>query len=76
VASQTQEPGQGSELSVVLELDGLQWATEKNAVEAVLRRRPGVTGVQANPVAQTATVTYDPGRTTIADLAGWVRNCG
>jgi len=76
VASQAQEPGQGSELSVVLELDGLQWATEKNAVEAVLSRRPGVTGVQANPVAQTATVIYDPGRTTIEDLAGWVRDCG
>ena len=60
----------------MLELDGLQWATEKNAVEAVLSRRPGVTGVQANPVAQTATVIYNPRRTTIEDLAGWVRDCG
>ena len=66
----------GSERSVVLEVDGLQWATEKNVVEAVLGRRPGVAGVEANPVAQTATVTFDPARTTVGDLAGWVRDCG
>lgn len=38
--------------SVVLELDGLQWATETKAVEAVLGRRPGVIGVEANAVGQ------------------------
>ena len=65
-----------SERSVVLELDGLHWASEKNAVEAALGRRPGVVGVAANPVAQTATVIYDPARTTVEDLAGWVRDCG
>jgi Cu2+-exporting ATPase len=32
--------------------------------------------VEANPVAQTATVTYDPARTSVADLSGWVRDCG
>ncbi len=68
--------GEGVERSVVLEVDGLHWASEKNAVEAVLGRRPGVTGVEANPVAQTATVTYDPSTTTVEDLAGWVRDCG
>jgi len=62
--------------NVVLELDGLQWATEKNAVEATLGRRAGVVGVTANPVAQTATVTYDPTQTTVEDLTGWIRNCG
>ncbi|MGQ0843004.1 MAG: heavy metal translocating P-type ATPase [Sporichthyaceae bacterium] len=66
----------GTERSVVLELDGLHWASEKNAVEATLGRRPGVVEVAANPLAQTATVTYDPSRTTVADLAGWVRECG
>src|SRR5712691_3834627 len=66
----------GSERSVVLEVDGLQWATEKNVVDAVLGRRPGVVAVEANPAAQTATVTFDPARTTIGDLAGWVRDCG
>ncbi|WP_308284527.1 heavy metal translocating P-type ATPase [Pseudonocardia oceani] len=62
--------------SVVLELDGLQWATETNAVEAVLGRRPGVIGVEANAVGQTATVTFDSATTTVEDLAGWVRDCG
>jgi Cu2+-exporting ATPase len=66
----------GSERSVVVELDGLRWATEKSVVEAVLGRRPGVAGVAANSVAQTATVTYDSARTTVEDLAGWVRDCG
>jgi Cu2+-exporting ATPase len=67
---------EGAERSVVLEVDGLHWATQKHAVEAVLGRRPGVVGVAANPVAQTATVTYDPARATVEDLAGWVRDCG
>lgn len=66
----------GSQRSVVLEVDGLHWATEKNVVEAVLGRRPGVVGVEANPVAQTATVIYDPARTTVEDLVGWIRDCG
>ena len=45
-------------------------------VEAVLGRRPGVLAVEANPVAQTATVTYDPTRTSVAELTGWIRDCG
>jgi copper chaperone CopZ len=32
--------------------------------------------VASNPVAQTATVTYDPARTSVALLADWVRECG
>ncbi|MCV7355375.1 copper-translocating P-type ATPase [Mycolicibacterium fluoranthenivorans] len=59
----------------MLELDGVQWATQKNVVETVLGRRPGVVGAEANPVAQTVTVRYDPARTTVEDLAGWVREC-
>ena len=62
--------------TAVLEVSGVHWATEKAVVEAVLGRRPGVVSVEANPVAQTATVTYDPGRTTVVELAGWVRDCG
>jgi len=42
---------------VVLEVGGLQWATQKNAVEAVVGRRPGVVEVEANQVVQTASVT-------------------
>ena len=32
--------------------------------------------VDANPVSQTATVAYDPARTSVAVLSGWVRDCG
>jgi hypothetical protein len=35
--------------TVVLELDGLQWASEKSAAEAALGRRLGVVAVQVNP---------------------------
>ncbi|MBY0395246.1 MAG: heavy metal translocating P-type ATPase, partial [Thermoleophilia bacterium] len=45
-------------------------------VEEVLGRRPGVLAVEANPVAQTATVTYDPAATTVAELRRWVEECG
>ena len=61
---------------MVLEVSGVHWASSKNVAEAVLSRRPGVLDVEANPVAQTATVTYDPSRTSVAELAGWVRDCG
>ena len=62
--------------TAVLEVSGVQWASEKAVVEAVLGRRPGVVAVEANPVAQTATVTYDPARTSVAELSGWIRDCG
>ncbi len=55
---------------------GLNWATEKNVVKQVLARRPGVLLVDANAVAQAATVTFDPQTTSIADLQGWIRDCG
>ena len=63
-------------VTAVLEVSGVHWATSKNVAEAVLIRRPGVLSVDANPVAQTATVTYDPDRTDLAELRGWVRDCG
>ena len=66
----------GKRSTAVLEVSGVQWATSKNVAEAVLSRRPGVLEVEANPVAQTATVIYDPSRTSVAELAGWVRDCG
>ncbi len=62
--------------TAVVEVSGVQWASSKSVVESVLSRRPGVLSIDANPVAQTATVTYDPGQTSVADLAGWVRDCG
>src|SRR6478609_3271849 len=62
--------------TAVIEVSGVHWASSKAVTEAVLGRRPGVIGVDAKPVSQTATVTYDPARTNIAALTGWVRACG
>jgi Cu2+-exporting ATPase len=62
--------------TVVLEVAGVHWASEKAIAESVLGRRPGVIAVDANPVGQTATVTYDPARTSVTELASWVRDCG
>ncbi len=62
--------------TAVLDVRGLQWASEQNIVAAVLGRRPGVLEVEVNPVAQTATVVFDPRRTSLAELRGWVTECG
>ena len=62
--------------TTVLDVSGVRWAGEQNVVAAVLKRRPGVVAVETNPVAHSATVVYDPTRTSVADLSGWVRDCG
>ena len=62
--------------TAVLQVSGVQWATSKNVAESVLSRRPGVLAVEANPVAQTATVTFDSGQTDVPQLSRWVRDCG
>ena len=62
--------------TAVLEVAGVHWATEKAVTEKVLGRRPGVLTVEADPIAQTAVVTYDPAQTSVAELAAWVRECG
>ncbi|MFC5994341.1 heavy metal translocating P-type ATPase, partial [Pseudonocardia hispaniensis] len=62
--------------TTVIEVSGMLRSSSKGAVEAALARRPGVVAVEMNPVAQTATVTYVPARTSVADLSGWVRDCG
>ncbi len=61
---------------VVLHTGGMYMATEKSVVEKTLGRRPGVTAVDANPVAQTANVTFDTRTTSVAELRGWVEECG
>ena len=63
-------------VNAVIELVGVQWATQKNQVEAILGRRPGVVSVNANPVSQTATVQFDPSVTSLSDLQGWIVDCG
>ncbi|WP_338758837.1 heavy metal translocating P-type ATPase [Nocardia vulneris] len=62
--------------TVVLDVREVRWASQANVVTAVLRRRPGVLDVAANPAAHTATVTYDPARTSVPELARWIRDCG
>ncbi len=70
-------PGGGKEHSTaILDVSGLRWASEQNVVVAVLGRRPGVLQVEVNPVAQTATVVFDPARTCLAELRAWVIECG
>ncbi|RBY93298.1 cation-translocating P-type ATPase [Blastococcus sp. TF02A-30] len=64
------------ETTAVLEVSGVHWASSKSVAETVLGRRPGVLRVDANPVSQTATVTYDPARTSVEELSGWIRDCG
>jgi Cu2+-exporting ATPase len=66
----------GATATAVLDVRGLHWATERNVVESVLGRRTGVLEVAANPVAQTATVRFDPARTSVRELRDWVRDCG
>ena len=62
--------------TVVLHTGGLNYASEKAVLEKALGSRPGVLSVEANPVAQTAAVRYDPKRTSIAELSKWVEECG
>ncbi|MFE6649914.1 heavy metal translocating P-type ATPase, partial [Nocardioides sp. NPDC057772] len=70
------DSGHGGAATAVLEVSGAHWASSKAVAESVLGRRPGVLGVEANPVAQTATVTFDPQRTDVRQLRDWVRECG
>jgi len=62
--------------STVLHVGGMYRGSEKNVAERVLRYRPGVISVEANPVAQTANVTFDTAKTSVAELRRWVQNCG
>ena len=61
---------------IVLHVGGMRYASEQEVVEHALGGRPGVLDVVANPVSQTATVTYDPDVTSVAELHTWVTECG
>jgi Cu2+-exporting ATPase len=77
--TQAGENGQvlpGKVASTVLHVGGLNWASEKAVAEEVLGRRPGVRLVEANPVSQTATVTFDTSQNSVAELRRWVEECG
>jgi Cu2+-exporting ATPase len=62
--------------TAILHVGGLHYASEKAVVERALGNRPGVVAVEANPVAQTATVAYDTAATSVDDLKQWVEECG
>ena len=62
--------------TATLHVGGLGFASEKAVVERVLGARPGVVSVDANPVAQTATVEYVPGETSVDALRAWIEECG
>jgi Cu2+-exporting ATPase len=66
----------GPPATAVLHVGDLHYASEKAVVERVLANRPGVGRVEANPVAQTATVEYDPATTSVEALQEWVEECG
>jgi Cu2+-exporting ATPase len=68
--------GRGGKATAVLHVGDLHYASEKAVVERVLSNRPGVARVEANPVAQTATVEYDPATTSVEALQHWVEECG
>jgi Cu2+-exporting ATPase len=68
--------GNGKPASAVFHVGGLHYASEKAVVERVLMNRPGVDAVEANPVAQTATVEYDPRQTSLEALQQWIEECG
>src|SRR5262249_22968732 len=61
---------------VVLHVGGLHYASEKAVVEEALGHRPGVIAVEANPVAQSATVSFDPDLTSVEELRRGVEDCG
>ena len=62
--------------TTVLHVGGMFRGSEHLVVQDALARRPGVIAVEANPVSQTATVTFDPDRTTVEELRRDVEQCG
>src|SRR5262249_39600940 len=62
--------------TIVLHAGRQYLGSEKAAVEAALGRRPGVLAVESNPVAQTATVSYDPAGTSVEQLRERVPQAG
>lgn len=62
--------------TVTIQTGGMQFASEKHKVESHFARLSGVVGVDANPVSQTATVTFDTAETSAAELRERVIECG
>src|SRR5258708_6726190 len=62
--------------TVVLHVGEQYRGSEKLVVEKALGSRRGVIEVEANPAAQTATVTYDPQVTSVEELRRCVEEGG
>jgi Cu2+-exporting ATPase len=60
----------------VLHVGGIYRGSEHTVVMRRLTQRPGVLAVDANPVAQTATATYDPHVSSVPELGAWVEEWG
>ena len=75
-AGRGNEANAGQAATTVLHVGGLNCASEKAVVEGALSREPGVRLVEANPVAQTANVTFDTGQASLAQLRSCVEECG
>ena len=67
----TEQPTTPATATVVLHVGRQFRASEKAVVEAALGRHRGVVSVEANPVAQTATVTFDTAQSSVAGLRRW-----
>ena len=72
----TDRAGRAGSVTVVLDASGLLWASQQHRVEAGLAAQPGVRAVEANAVAQTVTVGYDPTETSVTALRRFVTDCG
>lgn len=66
----------GNSRTSVLDARGVSWASSKARAEKRLSQRPGVLDVSVNPVAQTASITYDADVTSIREMTDWIRDCG
>lgn len=62
--------------TITLQTGGMQFASEKSKVESFLGRIEGVFSVEANPVAQTATVSFDSAVVTAGRLRDLIVECG
>lgn len=60
----------------VLEARGVSWASSKAQAQRRLGQLPGVLDVSVNPVAQTASITYDADVTNVRELTDRIRDCG
>lgn len=75
LASHTSDKTSPQEHVLIRDLD-FSCAGEGAGLERRLRRIVGVTSVTVNPLTETAYVTFDPGRTNLAELEFVVRAAG